>query len=198
MQRSSHSVVTLRARILERSIFTVVTAILLGILGNGVFSWINTALSIPLFLDTIFTVTVAALFGPVAGVVTGFMSNIFQEFVFGWDGTNWQFGFVNAASGLIVGLLSRGGLFRTGAHAVIAVVLLTVANALLGAIVAIVVFGGATGIDVDYISMGLMLTGWDVFWAAFLARIPVNLADKGIAVVIGFAIYRAAFVRADD
>lgn len=198
MQRSSESVVTLRARVLERSTLTVVTAILLGILGNGLFSWINTTLSIPLFLDSIFTVTVAALFGPIAGVLTGVLSNLFQEFIFGLTGTNWQFGVVNGASGLIVGLLSRGGLFRTGAHAVIAVVLLTVANALLGAIVAIVVFGGATGVDVDYISMGLMLTGWDVFWAAFLARVPVNLADKGIAVVVAFAIYRVAFVHADD
>jgi energy-coupling factor transport system substrate-specific component len=97
-----------------------------------------------------------------------------------------------------MGLLARHGLFRTGAHVVVAVLLVTVANALLGAAVALAVFGGASGIEVDYISMGLLLTGKPMFWAAFLARIPANLVDKALAVLAAFFAYRAAFLQPDD
>jgi energy-coupling factor transport system substrate-specific component len=198
MQRRASSLVTLRARILERSSLVVAVAVLGGVLVNGFLNLANTALSLPLFLDAIGTAVVAVLFGPVAGAVTGIGSNLFQEVLYGFPGAHWQFGIVNAATGIIMGLLARHGLFRTGAHVVVAVLLVTVASAILGAAVALAVFGGASGIEVDYISMGLLLTGKPMFWAAFLARIPANLVDKALAVLAAFFAYRAAFLQPDD
>jgi energy-coupling factor transport system substrate-specific component len=198
MQRRHSPVITLRARILERSPLVLVAAVAGAILLNGLFNLINTTLSLPLFLDTIATVVVAVLFGPGAAAVTGIGTNLFQEVLYWFPGANWQFGVVNAATGVIMGFLARYGMFRTALHVVVAVLLLTVVNALLGSALAIAVFGGATGIEVDYISMGLVLTGKPMLWAAFLARIPANLVDKAIAVLIAFFVYRATFLQPDD
>lgn len=198
MHRTDSSVIMLRAWVLERSPAVVGVSVVVAILLNGLTSWVSTALSAPLFLDSIFTLVAAVIFGPVVGAITGMGSNLFQELIFGLTGTNWQFGVVNAASGIIMGVLASRGLFRSGAHIVIATLVLTLSNAFLGTLVALFVFGGATGIEVDYISMGLLLTGKSMFWAAFLARVPVNLVDKAISVIVAFYAYRAVFVHADD
>ena len=198
MQRTDPSLVTLRALVLERSTFVVVAAVFLGILLNGLTSWVNTILSIPLFLDTIFTLAVGAVLGPLPGALTGFGTNLFHEVIFGFPGTSWPFGIVNAASGVIVGLLAAAGKFHTGIHLVFAVLLLTIANAFLGALVAVLAFGGSTGIEIDYIVMGLLLTGKPVLWAAFLARIPANVVDKAISVLVAYWVYRTAFLHAHD
>jgi energy-coupling factor transport system substrate-specific component len=198
MQRSDPAIVTLRALILERSAVVVIVAVLLGILLNGLTSWLNTIFSIPLFLDTIFTLAVGAVFGPVAGAITGLGTGLFHEVIYDFSGTYWPFGVVNAASGIIVGLLAAAGKFHTGLHLVFAVLLLTLANAFLGSLVAVLAFGGATGIEIDYIVMGLLLTGKPVLWAAFLARIPANVVDKALSVLVAYWVYRIAFLHSRD
>jgi energy-coupling factor transport system substrate-specific component len=198
MQRSDPAIVTLRALILERSAVVVIVAVLLGILLNGLTSWLNTIFSIPLFLDTIFTLAVGAVFGPVAGAITGLGTSLFHEVIYDFSGTYWPFGVVNAASGIIVGLLAAAGKFHTGLHLVFAVLLLTLANAFLGSLVAVLAFGGATGIEIDYIVMGLLLTGKPVLWAAFLARIPANVVDKALSVLVAYWVYRIAFLHSRD
>lgn len=198
MQRNSSLAVTLRASVLERSPVVVGTAVVVSVLLNGAFSWANTTLSIPLFLDTMFTCGVAAVFGPLAGAATGVLTNLFEELLYGNEGTYWVFGIVNGASGLIVGILAAKGLFYSAAHLVIAVLLLTLTNAILGATIVGMLFGGTSGIEVDYIAKGLMLADRSVWWAAFIARIPTNLVDKAISVMVGYVMYRAAFVHLRD
>ena len=41
----------------------------------------------------------------------------------------------------------------------------------------------------DYITKVLIMTGQSIFSSAFIARIFVNLVDKGIAVLIAYLIY---------
>ncbi|MFO8063968.1 MAG: ECF transporter S component [Spirochaetota bacterium] len=198
MQRISPVAVTLRASILERSPAVVASAVLVAVFLNGAFSWVNTELSIPLFLDAMFTCGVAAVFGPLAGGVTGILTNLFEEVMYGMPGTVWPFGIVNGAIGVIVGLLAAKGLFYSATHLVIAVLLLTLSSAMLGALIVGMLLGGASGAEVDYIAKGLMLADKPILWAVFLARIPANLVDKAISVVVGYMIYRAAFVHARD
>lgn len=64
------------------------------------------------------------------------------------------------------------------------------ANALIGAVVAALFFTGDTGHAVDYVASALYSLGQSVFSAAFLARLPVNVADKAIAVLVAYVAYR--------
>ena len=198
MQRNSSFAITLRASVLERSPAVVGSAVVVSVLLNGAFSWVNTTLSIPLFLDTMFTCGMGAVFGPVAGAATGVLTNLFEEVLYGNEGTYWVFGIVNGATGVIVGVLAVKGLFYSAAHLVIAVLLITLANAVLGATIVVTLFGGTSGIEVDHIAKGLMLADKSVWWAAFIARIPTNLVDKAISVMVGYMFYRAAFVHVRD
>ncbi len=157
---------------------------------NGLFSTINAALSFPFFFDSIWTATIAALFGPVVGVATGILTNFFLEILTGFTLIHYPFGLCNALTGLIVGLMARSGRFRTVNHIVIASLAVTLGNSILGAVIATYLFGGATGIDIDYIMTGLMLAGQSVLTAAFWARIPANLVDKTVAVLTAFLIFR--------
>ena len=91
------------------------------------------------------------------------------------------------STGLIIGVMAGTGHFRSGVHALIAVVLVTASNSLLGALIATYLYGGITGsAAVDYVVIGLLSTGRTVLSSAFLARIPANLVDKGIAVFAAF------------
>ncbi len=99
------------------------------------------------------------------------------------------FAICNMSTGLIVGLMAGKGLFRSGTHALAAVLLVTASNSLLGALIATFLYGGITGTAaVDYVVVGLLAAGRTVLSAAFLARIPANLVDKGIAVFAAFVL----------
>ena len=98
------------------------------------------------------------------------------------------FGICNLATALIVGYMVRMGAFRTWWHAGIATVLVALANSMLGAPIAVVVYGGIQGGGVDLVVAGFLALGNDILSAAFLARVPINLVDKGIAVIIAWLI----------
>jgi energy-coupling factor transport system substrate-specific component len=61
---------------------------------------------------------------------------------------------------------------------------LIVANSLLGAYLATVLFGGIIGGVTDIIVQSLRITGESIFTSAFLGRLFINLVDKGIAVLV--------------
>ena len=89
---------------------------------------------------------------------------------------------------ITLSLLIRFDLFKTFIHAVLATILITFANSIAGAIVATLFFSGITVHPVDYIMTAFISVGQSFLSAAFWARLPVNLIDKGIAVFIVFGV----------
>jgi hypothetical protein len=73
------------------------------------------ALKIPIYLDSIGTILVAALAGPIPGALTGFLSNILWTYVvpppFN-SGAAAAFAIVAAVIGLMAGLMARAGWLR--------------------------------------------------------------------------------------
>lgn len=161
----------------------------LGIAINFVGGQIASRLGLPLFLDSIGTAIVAAIMGPFVGAVSGVGFNIISSII-GGNILSSLFGICNIATAFIVGFMARAGKFKTLVHAVIATIAVALANALLGAPIAVVVYGGIQGGGVDLLVAGMLSLGRDILSAAFIARIPTNLVDKGIAVFAAWLILK--------
>ena len=182
---------TIRAAIKSHYILSAVTAVVLGSLANAFFQWLNAdVLKWPFFFDSVFTIFVGIFFGWLPGVVTGLLSNVLTEVFQGYEGLYLPFGVVNMATGLCAGLMARNkAVFWTLPRQILLILLLTIVNALLGSLVVIIVYGGLTGSRPDILVSALMLTGQGIFTSAFLARILLNLVDKGIPVVLFYSLY---------
>jgi len=169
-------------------------AIILGSLANALLDVGNIAIKSPFFFDSILTAVSGAVFGPLAGVLRGLATHLWLEAFHGWDGTWIPFVVCNMATGLIVGFMARSRRLNTVLKILLGSFFVAIANAILGGMVDFYFFKGVTTHPSDYLVTGLVLAGQSLFSAAFWARIPINLIDKGIAVVIAFAA-KAAFER---
>lgn len=159
----------------------------LGVAINLVGGQVAGKLGLPIFMDSIGTAIVAAIMGPFVGAVSGLLYNVISALI-GGNMLSVLFGLCNIATAFIVGFMARAGKFQTVAHIVVATILVALANAILGAPIAVVVYGGIQGGGVDLVVAGFLAAGQDIASAAFLARIPTNLVDKGIACVIAWLI----------
>ncbi len=170
----------------------VAALVIAGALANAGMSYANMSLGSPFFFDSILTAVCAALFGPLAGALCGLSSHVFMELIHGWNGLFIPFALCNMATGVIVGLFARSRHLTSLPGAMLCALLVTLANSVIGAFVAYFLFGGVTEHASDYLVAGFLLVGQSLFAAAFWARIPANLIDKGIAVTIAFFVARRA------
>ena len=169
----------------------VVLAVVAFAFMNAGMDYLNDrSLQIPLFFDTIGTLVATALFGLLPGLATAIGTHIFMELINGISGIYLPWMACNISSALILWILIRRNQFESLVHALLAGLWIALANALIGAIVAATLFSGDTEHAVDFVASALYALGNDVFSAAFLARLPVNIADKTIAVFIAFGALR--------
>lgn len=182
----------------KRPLWLILLLIAAGIALNALLNFLNELLNLPLFFDTIGTATAAAVLGTIPGLVVALFTNLLFELLYGFPLIHYPFALCGLATALIVGLMAKQGYFSTMLHAVIATILITLANSLLGAIIATFVFGGVTGVGIDFLVTGLLLAGQSILSASFWARVPVNLIDKSIAVFIAFYIYKKTLKKTDS
>ena len=87
--------------------------------------------------------------------------------------------------------MARYGKYKNILHVIIATVLVSLWNSIVAAPISMVVYGGIDGnVGTNLMIVGFQALGTDLASAAFLARIPANLVDKGIACVIAWIILR--------
>ncbi len=164
-------------------------AIAAGGLVNALMAICNIALKSPFFFDSILTAACGAVFGPLAGALCGLSTHVWLEALHGWDGSWIPFVVCNMATGIITGYMARGRRLGLVLNVLVCSFLVALANAVLGGMVDFYFFGGVTTHPSDYIVTGLVLAGQSLVGAAFWARIPLNLIDKGIAVAFAFGAY---------
>ena len=154
----------------------------LGIAINIVLGTVAGIINIPLlFLDTIGTIFVAAVFGPLYGAVTGGLTNIALGII--QNPKNIPFALVNIAVGIVVGLIARKWKFNLKT-AIITGAILAVVAPLIGTPISVYVYGGLTGDFNDIFFTWLRQTGQSVFTAAFIPRITSNIVDKIASCII--------------
>ncbi|AEF40386.1 hypothetical protein [Hoyosella subflava] len=133
----------LLAGVVHRLPLTTVVLIPSAIAVNIVVGQITSLLGIPLYLDSIGTVLVAALAGPAAGVATGVLGSVVWGLTLAPVAA--AFAVVAALIGALAGLLARAGLFRRFYLVPFGGGLTGICAALIAAPIAAFVFGGVTG-----------------------------------------------------
>ena len=145
------------------------------------------ATSLPLFLDTVGTVLVAALQGPGAALVTGLVSQTAFTVL---DGRLMWMAFlpVQLAVAAYAGLAARRGVFRSVPTAVAGGLLLGLIAATLSWPMAFLLFGGVTAGGVTVVTTVLTALGLPLQWAVYMASLSNDLLDKAITFLVVYAV----------
>lgn len=178
-----------RPLINPNSLSLVLTVSALAVVLNVVGGTLVGLLSLPfLFLDTIGTFLVSALFGIRWGILVGVVSNLVLGVTSG--PSNIPFALVQVVIAIIVGFIANrwGYTIKT---APIAGIIVAVVAPLVGTFIAIAVFGGLTGGAIDVLVLWLEQSGQDAFGAAFWPRLGSNLVDKILTALVTLAIIKA-------
>lgn len=166
----------------------IITLGALAVAINVIAGTVVGSLKIPfLFLDTVGTIFMSALFGPLWGMLVGILTNLVLGVTKSY--TSIPFAVVNAIAGLVVGWISvkRG---YTLSSSVIAGIILGIVCPAVGSVIAIGVFGGLTGGAQDIAVLWLKQAGSSLFTAAFLPRLFDNLIDKILSAILVYYIIK--------
>ncbi len=162
---------------------TILVMAALAVAINIVLGTLVSRLQIPLlFLDTLGTILIAALYGPWYGASVGAITNILTPILSG-NPKDIPFFIVNATIGIVVGFIAKKYKFGTK-QALITGIILAIVAPLIGTPIAVYVYGGLTGSGNDIIFSILRQSGAEIFTAAFIPRITGNLIDKIISCLI--------------
>ena len=161
----------------------------LGVAINYIGGQLATSLGLPIYMDSIGTAIVAAIMGPWIGATSGVLFNIISSLISGNIMAS-LFGICNIGTGLIVGYMARYGRYKKLIPDIaVASILVAVWNAATGAPIAMAVYGGIDGnAGTNVMIAAFQNMGKDLFSSAFIARIPTNLLDKGIACLVAWLI----------
>jgi energy-coupling factor transport system substrate-specific component len=156
----------------------VVLNIALGYLVRNVLHW-------PLFLDSVGTVLVGALLGPLAGAATGALTNLIWGAVLG-DPAIASYAITAAFIGWAAGYAAWRGAFQHFGTAVLAGLLTGVGAALISAPITAYLFGGVSGSGGDYLTAYLSATGANLLQSVTIQGFISDPLDKMITFVIAW------------
>lgn len=149
---------------------------------NIVVGQIVAVLGLPVYVDSIGTVLVAALAGPAAGVVTGILTNVIWGLTL--SPIALPFAVVQVVIGVMAGYAARYGLFRRFYLAPIAGAVTGVVAAVISAPIAAFIFGGATGGGTGAIVGAFQAMGQSLLGATTLQGLLSDPLDKAITFTI--------------
>ncbi|MGE5573608.1 MAG: ECF transporter S component [Bacillota bacterium] len=165
---------------------------------NLVGNFIAVSLKLPVFLDSIGTVTAAILAGPWIGALVGLLTNLIAGLLI--TPTWLWYAVVNVVFGIVAGFLARKGWYSTIPRTIVCGLILAVIGMIVSAPITAYVYGGVTGAGEDFIRAYLYATGKTLLEGAITASAITEPLDKIISAIIAFLIvkgvphrYRAQF-----
>jgi energy-coupling factor transport system substrate-specific component len=180
---------------MQRSFNTLTLALIpVAIAINIAIGQIIVLLKLPIYLDSIGTVLVGLLAGPIAGLITGGLTNIIWG-VSGLNPTYTPFFYVAAVIGLMAGIFARMGWARTLWMWALGGLITGVVAAIISAPTSAIVFGGVTGAGTDLIVAALRASGAGIMQATFGQGIVSDPLDKLATFVIVWLIVKALPLR---
>lgn len=138
------------------------------------------SLKLPIYMDSIGTVLVAFLFGPLWGAATGFMTSMLNGALF--DYYSFFFAPVQIVLGFMVGImkpLKSGTLVKK----MIYTFFLTLIISIIASVIAAKLFGTVTSSGSSYIVQLLRIAGVPDMAAVFIVQFPSDYMDKIVAII---------------
>ena len=170
--------------------FTVVKQcmIAIGIVINIVGAFLALNLRLPVYLDSIGTVLVSGLLGPVYGMVTGVLGSLISGITF--DIYSLYYAPVQLFTGLMAGLVFwtvwlKGWRLPIGSLAV------SLPTSVVSAMITAFLFGGITSSGSSYLVVLMNNLGMNLTLSCFLVQVLTDYGDKLIAVILVTATLRS-------
>ena len=143
-------------------------------------------LKLPVYLDSIGTVLVAALCGPWAGALTGALSNIIWGLSVDPNALPWWP--VAAMIGYMAGRMAQWGFFKSWWKVVVTGFVVALTAAIVSTPIAVYLFGGITASGSSFITAYLLATGQGIWSAVVSTSFLTEPVDKITTAMIAFAI----------
>lgn len=170
---------------------------------NIVVGQIVVVLKLPVYLDSIGTMLVAALCGPWAGALTGTLANIIWGLVIDPNAFPWFP--VALFIGFVTGWCAVAGLFKTWWKVMVTGFLVALTAAIVSTPIAIYVYGGISASGSALITAYLIQTGRGILESVLSTNFLVEPVDKISTALLAFAIieglsprYLARFPRPEN
>lgn len=157
----------------------------IGIAVNFVGGQIAMILKLPLFLDSIGTIVIGALCGPIAGALVGLITNISISI------TNPQtlfYAINNIIFGLLAGYLAQRGVFKVVWKTLVTGVVFGIIGGVVGATISIFIFDGFGAGSTGIFAGLLMSSGLPIELSAYISEISIDLIDKVPTILIVYLI----------
>ncbi len=166
----------------------------IGIAVNFIGGQIAILLKLPLYLDSIGTIVVAALCGYWPGIVVGLVSNILNAIS---SPTTLFYAPLNMAFAIVAAFLSQKGWFKSIWKTLVSSIFFALIGGGVGACITWIVYGFDFGSGTSTIfSIPLHeVVGLPKFLAQFIAESGIDVLDKVITVLCCFSIFKAIPTR---
>ena len=170
--------------------FTVVKQcmIAIGIVINIVGAFLALNLRLPVYLDSIGTVLVSGLLGPVYGMVTGVLGSLISGITF--DIYSLYYAPVQLFTGLMAGLVFRT-VWLKGWRLPIGSLAVSLPTSVVSAMITAFLFGGITSSGSSYLVVLMNNLGMKLTLSCFLVQVLTDYGDKLIAVILVTATLRS-------
>lgn len=160
---------------------------------NIVMGQIVALIKLPLYLDSVGTVLVAALAGPAAGALTGCLGSALWALLS--NPPILPFAVTAGAIGLLAGVSARLGAFRRLPTTLAAGLVTGTLAAFISAPIVALLYGGVTGAGTDLVVGLLRSRGLDAMHAALYQGLGVDPLDKAISFTLVWSVVHALPLR---
>lgn len=166
----------------------VVLLIPVAIAINMVGGQVASVLKLPVYLDCIGVILLAIIAGPWVGLTTGLLTNLILGLL---DPFRMIYAPVSMAIGLVIGYMSKKGMFKKIWKGIIATVITTLTSTIISSPITAYFFGGITAAGASMVTAVFMAAGQDILTAVFSSTFIVEIIDKAISIIVALLIIRA-------
>lgn len=167
-----------------RTIAIIPVALVLNIVVGEVIG----SIGVPLYIDSVGTILVAALAGRIAGIATGTLSSVVWGLI---NPAALPFAAVSAATGYLAGLAIEKGAFKSWWRVIVAGAIIGIISGMLAAPVAAFVYGGTAGLGTGAVVSAFREAGNSLLASVTLQSFISDPLDKALVFLIVWAAMKA-------
>jgi energy-coupling factor transport system substrate-specific component len=161
-----------------RTLILISVAVVINIVGGQTVH----LLKLPVYIDSIGTMLVGVLAGPLPGGIAGVLTNIIWAIVFNPIAA--AFTPVAFVIGFVAGLMARAGWFTTWWRAALSGAIIALPSTAVAVPIIVYLFGGVTGGGPDFASAYMLAVGSSLLKSVGFATLGVNIIDKVVTALL--------------